>query len=82
MDDLFDAFETIDEDIDNTLVESTAVDKMANLETLKRNEAREYSENLLQRLTTVGRKRRNDDDLLGAPSVKISVLGKLLFFFN
>lgn len=55
---------------------------MANLEVQKRNEAREYSENLLQRLASTVQKRHTEDESSDAPLNKICFSGMILYLTN
>lgn len=84
MDELFDVFDETEQvnsvNVYETLDEVKPIDKMANLEMNKKNKAREYSENLLKRLTTAGQKRSNDNDEIDEPLMKISALGRKIFF--
>lgn len=78
MDDLFDAFDSIRrdeeanvEDDDEVENGETVTDKMASLQAKKLEEARNFSENILNRLSSGSQKRRHEDDSRDEPLAKI-----------
>lgn len=81
MADLFGAFDDDDEmEVEQKpVIEQIAVDKMAELETRKKNQAHENTEDLISRLSSGTQKRQATDG--AAPAAKISRRGESLRYY-